>query len=82
MPDATVAPSNITVMPVSLAANPEPLTVIEPPGVPLPRLTTIPPETVKLAWPTLLAEVVLPEAPTLWGPDADDGNVKVVLHPP
>ncbi len=63
MPDATVAPSYETVIPVSLAANPDPVTVTELPGAPLARLSAIPPVTKKLVCPTLLDEVVLPDAP-------------------
>jgi hypothetical protein len=69
-------------MPVSLALNPEPVTVIEVPGGPLVGLIARPEVTVKVIAVTESAEVVEPYAPIVWGPEAEAGITKVVLQLP
>lgn len=80
--EETTVPSKVITMPVSLALNPEPVTVIEVPGGPLVGLIARPEVTVKVIAVTESAEVVEPYAPIVWGPEAEAGITKVVLQLP
>ncbi len=65
-------------MSVSLALKPEPVTVVELPGVPLVRLM----EMLGVAVKVVIAEVEGPYAPIVWKPEAEAGITKVALQPP
>jgi hypothetical protein len=82
MPDLTVAPSKVIVMPVSPALKPEPVTVIEAPGGPVVGLMVRPALTVKVTPVTESAEVVEPYAFIVWEPAVEAGTTKVALQAP
>jgi hypothetical protein len=82
MPEVTVVPSKVTVMPVSLAPKPEPVMVTELPGEPLVRFIVSPGLTVKVTPVIESAEVDEPYAPTVWEPATEAGTVKVPLQAP
>lgn len=78
--EATGFPSKVTLMPVSLAAKPVPVMVIELPGVPLDLLTVIIAAVLKLAPAAVL--VTLPDAETVCEPADDVGTVNEALQEP
>jgi hypothetical protein len=82
IPEATVDPSYVIVIPVSFAAKPEPVTVIEFPGAPLALLTEMPEVIVKVKSGTLVAMVEGPLASMVWEPADDAGITNVVLQAP
>jgi hypothetical protein len=81
-PVAVAFPSKVILMPVSLAAKPEPVTVIELPGTPLVLLRVIPAPTVKLTFDAVPEVVIEPYAPTLCEPEAKSGTVTLVFQAP
>jgi choline-glycine betaine transporter len=82
IPWATVAPSTVTVMPVSPAPKPEPVTVTEVPATPLARLIDMPGVTVKFRLGTLAFGVTEPYALITCEPEAEAGTTKAALQPP
>jgi energy-converting hydrogenase Eha subunit B len=78
--EATGVPSKVTVMPVSLAPKPEPVTVTELPAAPLDRLMDMPGVTVKVISGTLA--VTEPYAPITCEPEAEAGTTKAALQLP
>jgi hypothetical protein len=81
IPWATVAPSTVTVMPVSPAPKPEPLIVTEVPAAPLARLIDMPGVAVKFRLETAFG-VTEPYALIKCEPEAEAGTPKVTLQPP
>jgi hypothetical protein len=81
IPDLTTVPSKVIIMPVSLAAKPEPVTVTEVPGDPLARLRAMTAfTTVKVTPGTEPARVLVPYAPIVWEPAVEVGTTKVPLQ--
>ena len=77
-----VAPSTVTVMPVSPAPKPEPVTVTEVPAAPFARLIDILGVMVEVILGTLVFGVTEPYAPMLCEPEAVAGTTKAALQPP
>jgi hypothetical protein len=79
IPEATVFPSKVTVIPVSLALNPEPVTVTELPCVPLVLLKEIAAVVVNVAETTPVTD---PDTVIVWEPEAEAGTIKLLLQAP
>lgn len=76
----TCVPSKVTLILLSLAAKPAPVTVTEAPVAELPRLAERLGVTVKVAFPEL--EEVEPVAVMVWAPEAEAGMVITLFKPP
>jgi hypothetical protein len=83
MPEATGLPSKVIVMPVSLAAKPEPITVTTVPGGPFAGLIErLGFSNVKVTLGTTPEGVIEPKALTVWVPNTAVETVKVPLQFP
>ena len=78
---AIAAPSYVTVIPVSLAANPEPEIVTDRPGAALGGLMEMAAVTVK-GIPCTPVFVTGPEATIVWAPAGDAGTSSVPFQSP
>ncbi len=82
IPEAMGLPSKVTLMPVSLALKPEPVTVTELPGDPLVLLRVMAAPMVKVTFGAVPEIVTEPYAPTLCEPEGEAGAVKLVFQAP
>jgi hypothetical protein len=82
IPWAVIAPSTVTITPVSPAPKPEPVTVTEVPAAPLVRLIDILGVIVEVILGTLAFGVTEPYALITCKPEAEAGTTKAALQPP